>query len=102
MKCCSSSAQLHTTRSLKLRDEMARAVAEEHEHRQELLGLFGIIVQTVHEEFEASLWAELTDEGPEFGQKIIKVGETCRKTGDTATQCFLNIVRVRDSKSFNH
>lgn len=100
MKCCSSSAQLHTTRSLKLRDEMAWAVAEEHKHGQELLGLFGIIVQTVHKEFEASLWAELTDEGPEFGQKIIQVCQTCRKTGDTATQWFLTIVRVRDSKSF--
>lgn len=59
---------------------MARAVAEEHEHRQELLGLFGIIVQTLHEEFEASLWTELTDEGPKFGQKIVKVCETCTIT----------------------
>lgn len=74
------SAITHTTWSLKLRDEMARAVTEEHEHRQELLRLFGIIVQTVHEEFEASLGTELTDEGPEFWQKIIKVCQTCRKT----------------------
>lgn len=58
---------------------MARAVAEEHEHCQELLGLIGVIVQTLHEEFEASLWTELTDEGPKFGQKIIKVRQTCKK-----------------------
>lgn len=64
MKCCSCSAQLHATRPLKLRDKMARAVTEEHEHRQELLGLVGVVVQTLHEEFEASLWTQLTDEGP--------------------------------------
>lgn len=71
---------LHRTQSLKLRDEVARAVTEEHEHRQELLGLFGVIVQTLHEEFEASLRTELTDEGPKFGQKVIKMCQTCRKT----------------------
>lgn len=59
---------------------MARAVTEEHEHGQELLGLIGVVVQTLHKEFEASLWTQLTDEGPKFGQKIIQVCQTCRKT----------------------
>lgn len=64
---------------MKLRDEMSRAVTEEHEHSQELLGLFSVIVQTLHEEFEASLRTELTDEGPKFGQKVIEMCQTCRK-----------------------
>lgn len=71
---------LHATQSLKLRDEMARAVTEEHEHCQELLGLFSVIVQTLNEEFEASLSTELTDEGPKFRQKVIKMRQTCRVT----------------------
>lgn len=65
---------------------MARAVAEEHEHRQELLGLVGVVVQTLHEELEASLWTKLTDEGPKLGQKIVKVRQTCRKTDSTLHQ----------------
>lgn len=62
-----SYAQHSTT----LRDKVPWAVTEEHEHRQELLGLFSVIVQTLHEEFEASLRTELTDEGPEFGQEVV-------------------------------
>lgn len=58
---------------MKLRDKVPWAVTEEHEHGQELLGLFGVIVQTLHEELEAALRAELTDEGPEFGQKVIEM-----------------------------
>lgn len=65
---------------MKLRDQMTWAVAEEHEHSQELLGLIRVIVQTLHEEFEASLRAELTDKCPKFGQKVIKVCQACWKT----------------------
>lgn len=52
---------------MELRYKVTWTVAEEHEHGQELLGLFSVIVQTVHEEFKAPLRSELTDKGPQFG-----------------------------------
>lgn len=65
--------------SVKLRDKVPRAVTEEHEHSKELFWLFGVIVQTLHEEFEASLRTQLTDESPKFGQKVIKMCKTFKK-----------------------
>lgn len=69
--------EMNTKEAKELRDEVPWAVTEKHEHSQELLGLFSVIVQTLHEEFEASLRTELTDEGPKFGQKVVEMGQTC-------------------------
>ena len=63
-----------------LRDEVSRAVAEEHEHGQELLGLVRVVVQTLHEELEAPLRTQLTDERPQLMQQVIQVGQAWGNT----------------------
>lgn len=83
--------------SVKLRDKVPRAVTEEHEHSKELFWLFGVIVQTLHEEFEASLRTQLTDESPKFGQKVIKMCKTFKKNPEWAETeyCILRTFKFR-------
>lgn len=59
-----------------LRDEVTGAVTEEHQHGQQPLGFLCVIVQTLQKEFQPSLWSQLTDESPQFGQQIIQISET--------------------------
>lgn len=50
-----------------LRDEVPRTVAEEHQHGQQSLGLFSVVIQALQEQLQAALWSQLTDEGPQLG-----------------------------------
>lgn len=59
---------------------MARAVAEEHQHGQQPLGLLCVVVQALQEDLQAPLGAQLTDEGPELGQEVVQVGEAWKGT----------------------
>jgi len=62
----------------RLRDEVARAVAEEHEHGEEPLGLFRVVVQALHEQLQAALRTQLADERPQLGQQLVQVRQTWR------------------------
>lgn len=65
---------------------MPGAVAEQHQHGQELLRLLRVVAEALQEELQPPVGPQLADERPQLGQQVIKVGETWKRPEEPKLQ----------------